>query len=48
MEQPREPRFYPNKESINISVCSMEERTLQSIEETLKRIETILLRLEQK
>lgn len=38
LEQPREPAFYPKNE-INV----IQDKTLQSIDDTLKRIEAILL-----
>lgn len=43
MEQPREPIFYPNEMFYPSTTTSEKEKTLQSIDCTLKRIETILL-----
>ncbi len=48
MEQPREPIFYPNDTGNLINVAGGEEKTLQSIERTLKRIEAILLEAQSK
>ena len=44
IEQPREPRFYPNRPELSFNVVNEKEDTLQSIDETLKRIEKILLK----
>lgn len=38
MEQPREPIFYPNKET-SVFTVSPKDNTLQSIDATLQRIE---------
>lgn len=43
MEQPREPRFYPNEVVLPIHSNRDVEKTLQSIDGTLKRIESTLL-----
>lgn len=43
MEHPREPRFYPNEAVLSIRTDSNAEKTLQSIDGTLKRIEAILI-----
>lgn len=45
MEQPREPKFYPNEAILPIYASGGVEKTLQSIDGTLKRIEAILLEL---
>lgn len=45
MEQPREPKFYPNEVSFSVGTGGNAEKTLQSIDNTLKRIEIILLEL---
>ncbi|MCD7818868.1 MAG: hypothetical protein LUH07_07430 [Lachnospiraceae bacterium] len=42
MELPREPQFYQNEETIYVD-SAVKEETLQSINNTLKRIEAILL-----
>ncbi len=42
MEQPREPRFYPNEQQ-SIFACGKENNTLQSIDSTLKRIEKLMI-----
>ena len=42
MEYPREPKFYPNNEEFSIYPSGEAVKTLQSIDGTLKRIETIL------
>lgn len=44
MEQPREPIFYPDEEKQFFFVGN-NDKTLQSINSTLKRIEVILLEL---
>lgn len=44
-EQLREPRFYPNEVTIPFKAGGNAEKTLQSIDDTLKRIEIILLGL---
>lgn len=44
-EQPREPRFYPNELSLSFGTEENREKTLQNINDTLKRIETILVGL---
>lgn len=43
MEQPREPKFYPNEVFLPLNASESTEKTLQSIDSTLKRIEKILL-----
>ena len=43
LEQLKEPRFYPNESSLPLGAHGNTEKTLQSIDDTLKRIETILL-----
>ena len=45
VEQSREPRFYPHEAGFPIRVGSNAEKTLQSIDGTLKRVEVILLEL---
>jgi len=42
MEQPREPKFYPNEQQ-SIFRYGKKNDVLQSIDSTLKRIEVILL-----
>lgn len=42
MEQPREPRFYRNEQQ-RFSISSETEKTLQSIDSTLKRIEKLII-----
>ncbi len=37
MEQPREPKFYPNEVSFSAGTSGNAEKTLQSIDGTLKR-----------
>lgn len=44
-EQPREPKFYPNEVTLPFKTGVNAEKTLQSIDDTLKRIETILVGL---
>lgn len=41
MEQPREPKFYPNEQQYVFANESI-EKTLQSIDSTLKRIEKLI------
>lgn len=45
IEQPREPVFYPNEKVRFLFENSKTEKTLQSIDDTLKRIEVSLLEL---
>ncbi len=47
MEYPKEPQFYPDKQQI-IFTGDKNNSTLQSIDGTLKRIETILLDFQKK
>ncbi len=42
MEQPREPRLYRNEQQ-RFSISSETEKTLQSIDSTLKRIEKLII-----
>lgn len=42
MEQPREPKFYRN-EQLHFFISSETEKTLQSIDSTLKRIEELII-----
>lgn len=44
LEYPKAPEFYP-KEEINIPMRVTQENTLQSIDNTLKRIEKILIQV---
>lgn len=43
MEQPREPKFLPNEQPLPVGIVNNNENTLQSIDNTLKRIEKILM-----
>lgn len=45
MESLREPKFYPNEAVLPSRANDSVEKTLQGIDNTLKRIETILLEL---
>ena len=45
MEQPREPIFYPNKEKA-FYFTGENSDTLQSIDRTLKRIEKLLIQIQ--
>lgn len=45
MKQPREPKFYPNEVFLPLNASESTEKTLQSIDSTLKHIEAILLEL---
>lgn len=45
MEQLREPRFYPDRATLPICTNDVTEKTLQSIDNTLKRIEESLSEL---
>ncbi len=44
MEYPKEPKFYSDKEQI-VYMGDKENSTLQSIDATLKRIESVLIEL---
>ncbi len=44
MEQPREPKFYPNEQVLPVRLDSG-KGTLQSIDSTLKRIERLLIQM---
>lgn len=45
MDQPREPRFYPNEEKA-FYYTGENNDTLQSIDRTLKRIEKLLIQIQ--
>lgn len=46
IDQPREPQFYPNEAMLPFHRNDKTEKTLQSIDSTLKRIDQTLIQLQ--